>query len=307
MPEPLLSEMPFPPVALHEAVPAGRAAIIAAGRDLLAVDDASLERGWPWHHGIADVRYGFYRGFETLEAAAADVRATLEQAGTRPAAGARAAAGATEARWDLHGRLLALAEDALDASAGGNEWTVRQTCAHIISSQHSYALYSAWWLLRRDAPTLADQAPEDLGFPVPTEEEEGRGSLAEIRARLDRRMDDAMAAFGGLDDGAVAVPGRWAGFPVDLRFRLGRWASHAREHTVQVDKTLAMIGWSPREVDRLVGLMLSAWGRLEAEVFGLPAAALDRPASGGTAAEIVAAAARKVAADAATVRAAATG
>jgi hypothetical protein len=307
MQEPLLSEVPFAPVELHPAVSAGRAQMIAAARDLLAVDDASLERGWPWHQGISDVRYGFYRIFETLETAAAAVRRGLDETGTKAAPGARAAAGATSARWDLHGRLLPMPESALDAPPGGEEWTVRQTLAHIVSGQHSYALYSAWWLLQRDAASFADRAPDDLGFPVPDEDEEGLGTLDEIRERLDRRLDTAMATFGGLDDAALAVPARWSGFRVDLGFRLGRWASHMREHTVQVDKTLAMIGWTPREVDRLVGLQLSAWGRLEAEVFGLPASALDLQAGGGTAAEIIGAVARQAAADAASVRAAATG
>jgi hypothetical protein len=182
---------------------------------------------------------------------------------------------------------------------------VRQTLAHTVHGQRSYGRYSAWWLLQRDAATVPDEAPDDLGFPMPEEVAEGEGTLAEIRERLDGLLDAAMAAFGGLDDAALDVPARWAGFRVDLGFRLGRWASHIREHTVQVDKTLAMIGWAPREVDRLAGVVVSAWGRLEGEVLGLPAPALDQAATGGTAAEIIAAAARQVADDAASVRAAA--
>jgi hypothetical protein len=53
------------------------------------------------------------------------------------------------------------------------------------------------------------------------------------------------------------------------------------EHTVQIDKTLVMLAWAPREVDRLVGLIVGAYGRLEAEVFGLPPDALDGAGSHG--------------------------
>jgi hypothetical protein len=35
------------------------------------VPDADLERAWPWRDDEADVRYGFYRAFETLDASAA--------------------------------------------------------------------------------------------------------------------------------------------------------------------------------------------------------------------------------------------
>ena len=51
-------------------------------------------------------------------------------------------------------------------------------------------------------------------------------------------------------------------------FRLGRWSSHIREHTVQVEKTLVMIGHAPTEVDRLIRLILAEWGRAEAVVYG---------------------------------------
>ena len=54
--------------------------------------------------------------------------------------------------------------------------------------------------------------------------------------------------------------------PID--FRLGRYGSHIREHTIQVDKTLAMIGRQPTEVERVVRLILESYGRLEALFVG---------------------------------------
>ena len=55
--------------------------------------------------------------------------------------------------------------------------------------------------------------------------------------------------------------------PID--FRLGRYGSHIREHTVQVDKTLAMTGRQPTEVERICRLILGSYGRLEALFVGL--------------------------------------
>jgi hypothetical protein len=63
---------------------------------------------------------------------------------------------------------------------------------------------------------------------------------------------------------------------VSIAFRLGRWSSHIREHTVQVEKTLAELGRAPTEPERLVRLVLAAYGRAEAVVFGQPEA--DRAA-----------------------------
>lgn len=61
---------------------------------------------------------------------------------------------------------------------------------------------------------------------------------------------------------------RWSGFAVDIGFRIGRWSSHIREHTVQVEKTLVMLDRHPSEVDRLVRLVLAGWGRAEAVLYG---------------------------------------
>ena len=56
------------------------------------------------------------------------------------------------------------------------------------------------------------------------------------------------------DDAAMAAGTIWAGFEVDVRFRLHRWPSHFREHTIQIEKTLALLGHQPTEVARIARL-----------------------------------------------------
>jgi hypothetical protein len=312
-------------IEAHPIIATARTRIVAAASDLLAIQDAALERGapapspprgvhgrsddvWPWQGEEADVRYGFFHAYEQLEAASSAVARGCDEAGSWPAPGARRAATATVARWDLHARLLALADDDLDRDPGGGEWNLRQTLAHIINGQRAYGHYTAWWLLQRGADPFPDAVPDaaDVGFP--DEATEGEGSLPEIRARLDAVLDELMSRMGGLGDDDLAARARWSGLWVDVGFRIGRWASHLREHTVQVDKTLVMLSWTPREVDRLVGLVVGAYGRLEAQVFGLPPAALDRPgADGRTAAGLIDEVTSGVEAVASSVREAARG
>ncbi|MEA2677721.1 MAG: hypothetical protein QOJ81_1862, partial [Chloroflexota bacterium] len=54
------------------------------------------------------------------------------------------------------------------------------------------------------------------------------------------------------------------------------------EHTVQVEKTLDMIGHRAAEVERLVRLNARAMGRLEAQVFGRAAEQLDAAGAAAT-------------------------
>jgi len=264
--------------------------------DLLAVPDAALEGPWPWpDHGEADVRYGFFRILEDLEAIAAAIDASR---GARPRAEAIVAP-VTVARWDLIGVLMPLTAEELDTDPGRSEWTIRQAVAHIISVQHSYAVYTGWWRAQaiRTPDALPAAAPEGLDDPSWDEATAADGTPDHIRRRLHQVVDEAAASLVDLRPDELDIGARWSGLPVTVGFRQGRWSSHMAEHTVQVDKTLVWLGRQPSEVERLVRIVSGAWGRLEATVWPGQAAAAET----GLAVD----AARRAAETAASVRASA--
>lgn len=234
--------------------------------DLLSVGEATLDAPWDWAgHGEVDRRYGFFRILEDLDATTARLDAV---GGGRPVHEAIVAP-ATVARWELNGLVATLTEADLDADPGRGEWTVRQTIAHIIGSQHGYAVYNDWW--RQQAIRTSEEslpyAPDGLDDPAWDEAIAAHGTPDDIRGRLHVVVDDAAALTSDLTDDDLALVARWSGLPVTLAFRQGRWASHITEHTVQVDKTLMWLGRQPSEVERLVRQLSAAWGRLEARVW----------------------------------------
>ncbi len=244
---------------------------------LQRVADESLERPWEWGGGELDVRYGFYRAYETIADARATLRSTSRD-GRGPGGAAWAlVAPVAQTRWSLNGLLSGLDDSVLDSDPGNDEWTVRQTLAHIVSGQRGYAWYTAWWVDRRELSAAGDFPPRasDDDFVIPEEEEEGRGTLAQIRQRFDDVVDLTLPTFGTLSEDEMASPARWSGLAVDARFRMVRWASHIREHTIQVEKTLGFLGRPITEVDRLVRLVADEYGRLEEDVIaaGLPTSA----------------------------------
>jgi hypothetical protein len=277
--QPDATELSLPPALTTSAVPLvspailrGRAALAAAAEAYLAVPDAALEKLWLWRgHDTGDgVRYGMYRGAERVEAASAELEAALAGAPARSPAAIRSAP-ATIARWALQGRLAELDDSILDRVARASEWTIRQTLAHTIDGQRSYGWFSRWWLSQpvgEGRPErVTDEAEAASQRELPGEEAEGAGTLAAIRARLDDVLDEWALRFSALDDAALALSARWAGVPVDIDFRLGRWASHISEHTIQIDKTLSWLGYEPSEAARIVRRLHEAWGRLEARIF----------------------------------------
>jgi hypothetical protein len=259
---------PLPP-----ALAGARADVIAAARDLVAISETALTRPWTWIGGSEEeVRYGAYRAAEALELAEIEARAAVAAAEPDERHAARIIGASTAARWDLHGLLLPLDERLLDADPGGGEWSVRLVLGHVIAGQRGYAWGTAWWLeqgyeasdLERPS-RIADSLWETLPDEATTE---AAGTSDDLRTRLDTILDLSMERFAGLPDDRLDLGAAWSGFPVTIGFRFGRWASHIREHTIQIEKTFPLIGYFPSEPARLVRHVLSAYGRAEAVVFG---------------------------------------
>lgn len=268
------------PRPVHPAIVAARASLDATLRHTLRLPDDALPRSWPWHGHTerVDVRYGLYRLFETLEEATVTAMRAVTLLGGRQADAGRILSQATQARWDLHGLLLSLAADDLDRPPGGEEWTLRATLGHIVLTQSRYTLNTAFWAL---AAPRHDRTPADVPETPLTAREQNAawstGTVSDIRARLDAMLDLAIGLLGDVNDAArLEALGLWVGYPVTIRFRLHRFAAHLREHTIQVEKTLAMLGRQPTEVGRIIRIIAGAYGRLEATVLCLPDGALDQ-------------------------------
>jgi hypothetical protein len=281
---------------------------MAAARELASITDADLGTFWAWKgDGKNELRYGFYRILEDFERAGIDAATALREAGVERGRAAELIAPTTAARWDLQGILLQLPDSAWDADPGAEQysawdadpgdqqWTVRRTLAHVIGGQRGYAAVTAWWQaqgLPADS-NLPTARPSHIYDALPSDEEEGAGTPAEVRTRLDEVVDRSAERLAGLPSERLAYGTRWMGYAIDIGFRIGRWSSHLREHTIQVEKTMVMLGHTPTEVDRLIRLILAEWGRAEAVVYGSvdggeAIALLTPPAARGraTAAEI---------------------
>jgi hypothetical protein len=258
---------------LPAALAGARADVVSAARELLAIPEAALARPWAWIGGSEDeVRYGAYRAAEALEEA--EIEARARTAGTEPTERrtARIIAPSTAARWELHGLLLPLDDALLDADPGGGEWTIRLVMGHIISGQRAYAWANAWVQAHGpdpDDPARQIRVEESFWDALPDEATiEAAGTIDDLLARLDAVTDLSAEHLAGIADAKLAIPTRWSGFPVSLAFRFGRWSSHLREHGIQIEKTLAMLGHVPDEPALLVRNLLSAYGRAESVVFG---------------------------------------
>lgn len=284
----LVRNTPGPTIHLDASMAAARGALDRAVTDFLAIPDSALAGDWMWNRGENEVRYGYYRVYEQLEEAAGAVRRILAATDPEPEPAVDPIAAATAARWDLHGLLASVTDADLDRDPGGGEWTLRQTFAHVVEVQRAYSWLTAWWLGKRHEPELPKRVPVEITAGLPDGASNGLGTLAEIRERLDVLLDSGAGRLAGLGHDEVAAHARWSGTVVTVGFRLWRWSSHLREHTIQVEKTLVMLDEPPSEAQRLVRMVVAAYGRLEAAAYGRTPEALARPGPDGrSAAEVI--------------------
>lgn len=257
------------PLSVPDTITSARQALAKASADYLALPDSTLERPWTWRERELDVRYGVYRGAETIEAATAEIDGLLAGQPSRGLA-ARIIAMSTISRWALHGRLASLDDTILDRVPKDGEWTARQVLGHTIDGQRSYGWFTRWRLLLPPGTGPITVPPEVEALAdseLPGEAAEGLGTLAELRSRMDACLDEWALLLGATSDEQLAKPALWSNTPVDIAFRLGRWSSHIAEHTVQLDKTLDWLGHRPTEVARVVRDLHTALGRLESRLF----------------------------------------
>jgi hypothetical protein len=82
--------------------------------------------------------------------------------------------------------------------------------------------------------------------------------------------------FSLITDDELSLPSRyWEKERFSLRFRLGRFTSHMRQHTIQIEKILSAISGPPNEAHRLNRLLYSALAGVNAAILGTASLALE--------------------------------
>jgi hypothetical protein len=95
------------------------------------------------------------------------------------------------------------------------------------------------------------------------------GPLAGIQSYRAKLHERVLQAFATINAAELAAPSMyWEGYEMSLRFRLHRFDSHLRQHTIQVDKTLASLGPAPSEARRILRLVYAALAEAEGTAIG---------------------------------------
>lgn len=268
------------------------AAIESFDRRLRAIDDRSLEAFWAWEaYDEEGVRFGILRTTEQVADAAVEIAALRAATGAGPSRAERIL-GRYLVAWRELWSVADRADAALDTPPQEGEWPLRTILDHLVEADLGFLVTIRNGLdhLRAGTPPRLVGADDEQWLALAEVDEAAwraafEGSLEDIRTFHRANRDRIIARLAGLADNELAATSPFWDGQRPNRFRLGRFESHLRQHTIQTEKAVQAIIGAPREVERLLRLLARAAGDLEAAAIGTAPGQLDA-AIGSLAAEI---------------------
>jgi hypothetical protein len=257
------------------------AAVEEFDRRLRAIDDRALDLFWAWEtYDEEGVRFGILRTTEQVADAAVEVAARRAEAGAGPSRAERIV-GRYLVAWRELWSVADRADSALDTPPMEGEWALRTILDHLVDADIGFLATIRYGLdlhragVSEPARVSSDEASLALAeVDEPSWRAAFDGSLDDIRA-FHRTVRDRIAGRLGpmVDDELAASSAFWDGTRPN-RFRLGRFESHLRQHTIQAEKAIQVTVGPPREVERLLRLLARATGDVEAAGAGADPALL---------------------------------
>jgi hypothetical protein len=254
---------------------------LSFARSLAAMSETALTRDWPIPSPVGGFWYGYddtarevaFRVYQQLRDLATEIARSRQPATEAQ----RILAQHQIAYRDLTGALAGVRNDEFDLVPAEGEWPLRTVLYHIALTERGFHALIDWAVARRragdDRPIeMPDDHRDAVSDPIVE-----LGTLDEVIGRYDALHQRVIRDFVGLDAADLDAPNVWwEGYEVPARFRLHRFDTHLREHTIQVDKTLAGINHPPSEPERLARLIHRALGEVEGALLGSPEASRDR-------------------------------
>jgi hypothetical protein len=221
---------------------------------LAALPEGSLAATWPWRGRDLNVREALYRTLEEHQMAVAEAGAHAQ-----PSEARRILTLAQRMFGDLRGLLVGLPAELLDVVPTPVEWTLREVLRHMIVVERRYAIQTLHAAERRDDEPVRIEDERLRAADVV----DVRGDAATVLARFADARRQTQGRLGALPAAALTRPSIWAGYEIDVRFRLHRFAAHIVEHTIHCEKTLAALGRHEEEGRRIVRRIWAVRGELE--------------------------------------------
>jgi hypothetical protein len=264
----------MPAISLYQAV---KRFTIAAH----PLSDQDLEVRWVWGDYDEGVRFAFFRTYEQLCQLAADLVAERSRVGPPFTRAERAMAGYHAAYRDLQALLAGIGDEQARVPPAEQEWPLVTIVDHVVEAARGFFAVISHTLQGIRAGESQPREMSEESWVAFWEGDDYRQasesrSLSDLLACYDRLHRRVLLELGSISDEEVHRPSiYWETAPMPLQFRLHRFDSHMRQHTIQVEKALDALGGPPSEARRLLRLISAALAEAEGAILNAPETGLD--------------------------------
>jgi len=242
-----------------------------------ALPDSELEREWTWgSYKSEGVRFAFFRNYEDLCQLAVQIAHARDLAGKSLSEPQRILAQYHASYMDLQTVMLGVESRYFEKPPAEGEWSLRRTLAHIMGAEIGFYVTIKFALerYRQGEDPLVDIDDEIWLGIIGMEETELDAQMAEPLPGLQSFHRDLhqriLTDFAGIAEPELEYRSRfWEDEHYSLRFRLHRFDSHLRQHTIQIEKTLQALGVIPSESQRLLRLIYAALAQVQGMLVGM--------------------------------------
>ena len=231
------------------------------------VSDAELDAPWQWKGYDEGVRFTFFVTLIELRQLAVKL-ASERSAGIKlpPMTSAQhILAQYHSAFMDLQAALIGLPAKKATLPPGKKEWPVRTSVAHILGADIGFAAVIRYALENHRAgswlphPIPEKEYPRLYGLSKKKYDMLMNSTLPNLVAYHRKLHLKILREFADMTKDELALPAAyWEETRFHIGYRLHRFEAHLRQHTIQIDKTLASIGCGPSEARRLIRMLYSA-------------------------------------------------
>jgi hypothetical protein len=289
------------------------AAVAQFAQATMDIADADLARDYAWrYHDEEGLRFALIGTYHELRDLAATTAAERAVRGRAITLAQRALAQYHAGYRDLQAILLGVSHADAGREPAPGEWPLWIVLWHIIRSEQQFFPRCRYAAEKRRAGAAPSEMSEDerqaflaaepatdqmrllkliygdaIGTPAEAERapdpERLHGTFEEQLACYDALHERVLRDLSTLSDDDVQAPSIWwEEAEVPVRYRLHRLDAHVRQHAIQAEKTLDMLGRSPNEARRLLRLIYAALAEAEGAALGAegPTPGWDEVAAG---------------------------
>jgi len=239
------------------------------------LDDVALNRKWEWKGYDEGIRFAFFRLLEELRALERNELVfpeTIEK--NASFAVQRFLTEFHLAYWDLRVLLSSVDETLFEKEPGEKEWALRQILKHLIENE--WAFYGVFrygfefsgtdeiWPVDSIPDQFFDDHFEQFGH---FKDEIFEFALDDLLEFFDERHKIVLENLSKMQDSDLEKPlVFWEQELMPARFRLIRFESHFRQHTIQAEKTIRTITGQEKEVQQILRTCMNAYAALDARL-----------------------------------------